>query len=1472
MDEKDEAPALLFHIKLSGLPVNTSIANVRNYLCDECECDVKEVLLQGNNSAVAVIMVKDIDELLKKNHSIKETFISVSLHKDQLELQWDTIKVSGEDDIETLKFYFAGKRSGGNRTKSVESVTKVDTNAVHVKFKSVDDAAAVIAQEKHMITGGSQIHVCYAPVPDSKKYERDKILIKNIPKETKEKTLIALIEGCLDLEFEREFTLNLQAPLALLLLSHHYGKEELQKIAEILASQQIHGNYLNVDLCDVNHSIVVSGISEEKIVGNAFALQFYFETPNSGGGENTVQMLTPTKVKVNFKDPSDVKEFKGIFPEYILHMKVQVTLPTVAVKFLQRNSGQRVLKTITSDSRVFLYFTTDGINQCLYLLHSTEHVSLAEKLADTIKQAIATESCEIPLSFQNQVEGDDYSKFKFNLAEKYSFFSTINENELTVASTAGDVNDVINELMGFINEACSVSETINFSRGVWRLFHTALKVEWSEVKRSLETKGIDIIALSKSDASKPYIAIRGETSAVQQAKEDILSHQVSVTSKKIILSQAGVCSYFLSNNALILKGIENAAGVCIEVEVKGMSSNVFKEIFTGVTDEMMSVHVVVGDLTEFNQAEVMVNAANEELKHRGGVAAVIARKGGSSIQQDSDDYIRRNKKVAAGTAVLFTATGNLPSSYKAIVHAVGPRYRAENKQNSCATLKQTIFQSLELAKNYESIAFPAIGGGNFGFPIAVCANVHFEAVVEFSKTELPTKLRKVYFVIIEGNVEVFLQAAKNYLSGTFLKSPSNFESLRPLNVSRMAPNASSTLSLPPTLSTVAVQQNPKRKTKKHKMSDSGVPELWTRSSIEYIKITKGSITDYPEEALVNTTDENLKLQGYVSKVLLEEAGPNLKKECDALTKPFRIGSVVATKAYKLRKSKHILHVILPNYDGKSEGVLREVVRNCLDECTRLKVKSLSMPSIGAGNLKYPPDIVARVLIEETISFFQKNNGKTTLKLVHFVIYQQDICDEFQKVLRLGQESPRATNFDSKSMQSLLITKGSVTDFQEEAVVLTNDRNLELKGVVGQVLAKQAGPELKKECDALKKPIEFGSVIATKGHSLKAKYILHAILHSCGTSIEESEKVLRKIAVKCLDECTRLKVKSLSMTSIGAGKLGYPNDIVAKALLEETAIYLKKNKGNTTIELVRFVIYEKRVYDEFSKVYQQLSAGATKRKTLLLSTSLQLELVEGEIGNDSSAVTVTYDASASQVEKKPVVTLVPNSGGVGRKMNLPVTFHQSAHEQKKFSFACLDKAEKNQFESIVFPAQFQSHAIVPKAIVDASQKFLDTNPIHMKVIRVLYTTLSPEIVQQYEEALKSWTNGQESGFLSKAKAFVGSAVASAVGYSDESKSYFEDTPSLESEVTLDIFGKTNEAILKAEQQIRETVKENFIDLKIEHEHIAALSAEGLHEISSIAASSNVKIGIDQERKSSNVTSSVLNRPPCITCVVVNKRLK
>ena len=67
------------------------------------------------------------------------------------------------------------------------------------------------------------------------------------------------------------------------------------------------------------------------------------------------------------------------------------------------------------------------------------------------------------------------------------------------------------------------------------------------------------------------------------------------------------------------------------------------------------------------------------------------------------------------------------------------------------------------------------------------------------------------------------------------------------------------------------------------------------------------------DALVNTTDTNLGFGGFVSKALLKAAGDTLKDEC-ANKAPVPVGGVAVTGAGSL-KCKHIMHVVLPNYDG-----------------------------------------------------------------------------------------------------------------------------------------------------------------------------------------------------------------------------------------------------------------------------------------------------------------------------------------------------------------------------------------------------------------------------------------------------------------------------------------------------------------------------------------------------------------------------
>ena len=78
------------------------------------------------------------------------------------------------------------------------------------------------------------------------------------------------------------------------------------------------------------------------------------------------------------------------------------------------------------------------------------------------------------------------------------------------------------------------------------------------------------------------------------------------------------------------------------------------------------VRIIRGDLTEAS-VDAIVNAANSHLRHGGGVAGAIVRKGGSIIQIESD----RIGYVPVGECAVTTA-GALSAKY--VIHTVGPRW------------------------------------------------------------------------------------------------------------------------------------------------------------------------------------------------------------------------------------------------------------------------------------------------------------------------------------------------------------------------------------------------------------------------------------------------------------------------------------------------------------------------------------------------------------------------------------------------------------------------------------------------------------------------------------------------------------------------------------------------------------------------------------------------------------------------------
>lgn len=148
------------------------------------------------------------------------------------------------------------------------------------------------------------------------------------------------------------------------------------------------------------------------------------------------------------------------------------------------------------------------------------------------------------------------------------------------------------------------------------------------------------------------------------------------------------------------------------------------------------LQLVEGDITEM-ETNAIVNAANEYLKHGGGVAGAIVRKGGRIIQEESDKI----GYCPVGQAVI-TGGGNLKAKY--VIHAVGPRMGEGNEDEK---LRNVTLSSLKLAdeNNLTSIAFPAISTGIFGFPMDKAAKIMLKTVINYLKGE--TNLKRVIFCL-----------------------------------------------------------------------------------------------------------------------------------------------------------------------------------------------------------------------------------------------------------------------------------------------------------------------------------------------------------------------------------------------------------------------------------------------------------------------------------------------------------------------------------------------------------------------------------------------------------------------------------------------------------------------------------------------------------------------------------------------------
>lgn len=156
------------------------------------------------------------------------------------------------------------------------------------------------------------------------------------------------------------------------------------------------------------------------------------------------------------------------------------------------------------------------------------------------------------------------------------------------------------------------------------------------------------------------------------------------------------------------------------------------------------IELIKGDITKL-KVDAIVNAANNSLLGGGGVDGAIHRAGGKEILDQCIEI--RNKQGGCNTGEAVTTTaGKLPAKY--VIHTVGPIWKGGNNDEE-QLLANCYINSLRVAaeNKVETIAFPNVSTGVYGFPKELAAKIALEEVAKFLSTN--NTITKIIFVCFD---------------------------------------------------------------------------------------------------------------------------------------------------------------------------------------------------------------------------------------------------------------------------------------------------------------------------------------------------------------------------------------------------------------------------------------------------------------------------------------------------------------------------------------------------------------------------------------------------------------------------------------------------------------------------------------------------------------------------------------------------
>jgi len=162
--------------------------------------------------------------------------------------------------------------------------------------------------------------------------------------------------------------------------------------------------------------------------------------------------------------------------------------------------------------------------------------------------------------------------------------------------------------------------------------------------------------------------------------------------------------------------------------------------------------------------------------------------------------------------------------------------------------------------------------------------------------------------------------------------------------------------------------------------------------------------------------------------------------------------------------------------------------------------------------------------------------------------------------------------------------GDITQQDTEAIVNAANRTLLGGGGVDGAIHRAGGPEILEECRKLG-GCETGDAKITTGGKLKAKWVIHAVGPVYRGGKHGEAELLASCYRRSLEIALEHGIKSIAFPAISCGAYGYPVDQAARVALSTVMQFLHQNNN---IDLVRFVLYDKKTFDAYALAMEQIA--------------------------------------------------------------------------------------------------------------------------------------------------------------------------------------------------------------------------------------------------------------------------------------------